>query len=352
MWLQCSPSGLAVPHGTFDHEALEGVEPREPGQFWRDVLLVVRLVQLGGTMSGRAVEFERNISVSKVYGALMIRRWTALAWCATCVVATSSGTLVGRSQELVMSHESNGAKRPSIDELLLFFPSKFPEGNWAPDNLRYQDVWFSAADKTRLHGWYCPCDHPRAIILIVHGNAGHIAFRTPWLKYLQSQARVATFMFDYRGYGRSEGVPTVEGTLDDARAARAKLCELAAIEDGKMLLMGESLGGAIVVQLAAESAPRGLILQSTFSSLKDVADVHFPALSWLVPPGKLNSATQIGRYHNPLFQSHGTADDTIPISCGEKLFRSANEPKEFVKIAGAGHNNWLTEQYLTRSISS
>ena len=112
--------------------------------------------------------------------------------------------------------------------------------------------------------------------------------------------------------------------------------------------MGESLGGAIVVQLAAESAPRGLILQSTFSSLKNVADVHFPALSWLVPPGKLNSASQIGRYHGPLLQSHGTADDTIPIRCGEKLFRSAHEPKEFVKIAGAGHNNWLTEQYLTR----
>ncbi|MHB0961391.1 MAG: alpha/beta hydrolase [Pirellulaceae bacterium] len=247
-----------------------------------------------------------------------------------------------------MSSESSEAKRPSIDELLLFFPSKFPEGNWAPDDLRYQDVWFSAADKTRLHGWYCPCDHPRAIMLIAHGNAGHTAFRTPWLKYLQSQARVATFMFDYRGYGRSDGVPTVEGALDDARAARAKLRELAAIEDGTMLLMGESLGGAIVVQLAAESAPRGLILQSTFSSLKDVAAVHFPALSWLVPPGKLNSASQIGRYRGPLLQSHGTADDTIPMSCGEKLFRSAHEPKEFVKIAGAGHNNWLTQQYLTR----
>ncbi len=185
-------------------------------------------------------------------------------------------------------------------------------------------------------------------MLIAHGNAGHVAFRTPWLKYLQSQARVATLMFDYRGYGRSEGVPTVEGILDDTRAARAKLRELAAIKDAEMLLMGESLGGAVVVQLAAESAPRGLILQSTFSSLKDVADVHFPRLSWLVPSGKLNSAKQLERYHGPLLQSHGTADDTIPISSGEKLFRSANEPKEFVEIPGAGHNNWLTEQYLTR----
>jgi hypothetical protein len=212
--------------------------------------------------------------------------------------------------------------------------------------LRFDDVWFWAEDKTRLHGWYCPCDNPRATLLIAHGNAGHVASRAPWLKYLQSRARVATFIFDYRGYGRSEGVPTVEGALLDAKAARAKLRELTRIEDSAMLLMGESLGGAIVVRLAAESAPRGLVLQSTFSSLKDVADVHYPKLSWLVSPAKLDSATQIVRYHGPLLQSHGTADRTIPFSSAEKLFLAANEPKTFVKVPGADHNNWLTEDYL------
>jgi fermentation-respiration switch protein FrsA (DUF1100 family) len=244
--------------------------------------------------------------------------------------------------------ESGTAKPPSIDELLLFFPSKHPAGDWTPTGLRFEDVSFSARDKTRLHGWYCPCDNPRATILIAHGNAGHVASRAPWLKYLQSRARVETFMFDYRGYGRSEGIPTVDGTLQDARAARAKLRELAGVKDSEMLLMGESLGGAIVVQLAAESAPRGLILQSTFSSLKDVADVHFPKLSWLVPPAKLDSVAQLARYRGPLLQSHGTADRTIPFSSGEKLFRSANEPKIFVRMSGAGHNNWRTDQYLAR----
>jgi uncharacterized protein len=244
--------------------------------------------------------------------------------------------------------ESNRAKPPSIDELLLFFPAKYPVGNWTPRDLRFEDVWFSAEDKTRLHGWYCPCESPRATVLIAHGNAGHVASRAAWLKYLQSKARVATFMFDYRGYGRSEGVPTVEGALLDATAARAQLRKLARIEDSEMLLMGESLGGAIVVRLAAESAPRGLVLQSTFPSLKDVADVHYPRLSWLVPPAKLDSVTQIARYHGPLLQSHGTADNTIPFASGEKLFRAANEPKTFVKIPGADHNNWLTEEYLMR----
>jgi fermentation-respiration switch protein FrsA (DUF1100 family) len=155
-------------------------------------------------------------------------------------------------------------------------------------------------------------------------------------------------MFDYRGYGRSDGIPTVEGAILDAKAARAKLRELAHVEDSEMLLMGESLGGAIVVQLAAESAPRGLILQSTFSSLKEVADVHYPLLSWMVPPKKLDSATLIAQYRKPLLQSHGTADRTIPLASGQKLFQAANEPKTFVKIPGAGHNNWQTPQYLAQ----
>jgi hypothetical protein len=74
--------------------------------------------------------------------------------------------------------------------------------------------------------------------------------------------------------------------------------------------------------------------------------MNFPRLSWLVPQDKLNSAVQVTRYHGPLLQSHGTVDETIPLKLGEKLFRAANEPKEFVAIPGAGHNDWLTEQYL------
>lgn len=178
--------------------------------------------------------------------------------------------------------------KATIDELLLFFPSKFPRGDWNPKDLEFHDVYFEAADKTKLHGWYCPANKPRAVVLLAHGNAGNVASRAPWLRYLQNKTRLAVFIFDYRGYGRSEGVPTVEGAIQDATAARAKLCELANVKDSDMLLMGESLGGAIVVELATKSNPKGLILQSTFSSLREVADVHYPKLSWLVPPNKLD----------------------------------------------------------------
>lgn len=234
----------------------------------------------------------------------------------------------------------------SIDELLLFFPTKYPAGDWAPRNLKFRDLTFEADDKTKLHAWYCPCDRPRATILIAHGNGGNLAGRAEWLTILQTRLRVSTFLFDYRGYGKSEGAPTVEGVFQDARAARTKLCEVTGLKPSDIILMGDSLGGAIVVQLAAEEAPRALILQSTFSSLKDVAAVHYPKLAWLVPPEKLESTTQIAKYRGPLLQSHGVLDRVIPFESAVKLFKAANQPKSFITIAEADHNDWLRPEYL------
>ncbi len=196
-------------------------------------------------------------------------------------------------------------KSPSIDERLLFFPSKYPSGDWQPKNLIFQDVFFTAEDQTKLHGWYCPVENPRAIILIAHGNAGHIASRIDWLRYLQTHAKVSVLMFDYRGYGRSEG--GTDGRRCHARCngCSRELGELARIKDEEMLLMGESLGGAIVIQLAAQSPPKGLVLQSTFSSLREVAEVHYPQLAWLVPRNKLESLVQISQYHGPYYKAMG-----------------------------------------------
>lgn len=233
----------------------------------------------------------------------------------------------------------------SIDELLLFFPIKFPAGDWEPRNLKYEDVWFNAKDGTKLHGWYCPCDKPRAVVLFAHGNAGNLSHRAWLASYLQQQLRVSVMMFDYRGYGRSEGTPTAEGILQDGRAASEALAEKAGVKESDLVLMGRSLGGAVVVPLAVEIEARGLILQSTFSSMKDVADFLNPTLSWLVPPDKLNSAAKIGEFHGALLQSHGDADRTVPYSSGEKLFAAANEPKQFVTIIGGDHNDAQSEEY-------
>ncbi len=244
--------------------------------------------------------------------------------------------------------EMNWSRAPVSIESALFFPSKYPIGNWTPQGLDFEDVYFSAEDGTRLHGWYCQAENPRGAILIAHGNAGNLTSRVSMIRHLQQTTGVSVFIFDYRGYGRSQGTPSVEGVLQDARAARTKLRELASVSDSEMLLMGESLGGAIVVQLAAESAPLALILQSTFSSLHDLAEVHYPQYASMVPATTLDSTSLVGQYHGVLFQSHGEKDKTIPIALGQKLFEAANDPKEFFLIPNADHNNWQTNDYFER----
>jgi uncharacterized protein len=237
-------------------------------------------------------------------------------------------------------------KAKPLDELLLFFPSKYPDGNWQPDGLSFEDARFSAADGTRLHGWYCPCENARAVVLYAYGNAGNLSHRSPRMKYLQKELRVAALVFDYRGYGRSEGTPTVEGILQDARAARKCLGGLAGVSESRIVLLGDSLGGAVATDLAGTDGARGLILENTFSSLKDVATYHYPKLAWLVPADKLNSVSRIGRYKGPLLQCHGDADRTIPYALGLKLFEAAPGAKQFVRIARGDHNDPQSADYL------
>jgi fermentation-respiration switch protein FrsA (DUF1100 family) len=230
-----------------------------------------------------------------------------------------------------------------FEESLIFFPTPYDGSNdWQPAGLDYQDVYFKAGDGTRLHGWYCPHESPRAVVLFAHGNAGNITFRTEVARILQRRG-LSVFMFDYRGYGRSEGQPNEAGILDDTRAARAKLAELASVAPSDIVLMGRSVGGGVVVDLAANDGARGLILESTFTSLPDVAAIHY---SWLpvrmLMRTRMDSASKIGRYTGPLLQSHGDRDATIPYELGQRLFAVAGTPadaKKFFVVTGGDHND-------------
>ena len=239
-------------------------------------------------------------------------------------------------------------KKPTLVEGQLFVPFDDRIGDWQPKSLAYQDVDFMSVDGTQLHGWFCQRDKPKAVVLFLHGNAGNVAVRANFVRQLMSNLNVSVFIFDYRGYGKSRGVPTIDGALQDSRAARAKLCELSSIKDSEMILMGESLGGAFSVQLSAESAPRALVLQSTFSSLREAANQLAPNFAFLVARDLLDSKARIADYSSPLFQSHGDEDRTISIRLGKKLFQAANEPKTFFEVSGADHNDWLTDDYLRK----
>ena len=296
--------------------------------------------------------------VQMIHDAVLLLALTTsifLAGCSSRVIVAQSTHSVVTTPSKSFPVPTNPTTNKTLDELLLFFPAKYPEGDWSPEGLNFEDVSFQAKDGTQLHGWFCTCDAPRAIVLFMHGNGGNITHRSSRMKYLQKELHVTTFIFDYRGYGRSEGTPSVEGILGDARAAREVLAKRAGVDESHIVLMGESLGGAVAANLAGELGARGLVLENTFSSLKDTATHHYPQLAWLVPANKLDSVTSLAKYQGPLLQCHGDFDRTIPISLGRKLFDAGKGVKQFVTMPGNDHNDVLSNEYnkmLNRWISS
>ena len=234
-----------------------------------------------------------------------------------------------------------------FEESLIFFPSQYPEGNWRPRDLEFEDAWFTAADGVKLHGWYVPCNAPRAVVLFAHGNAGNLSDRAEMLRYLQGPLRASVMIFDYRGYGRSEGQPNEEGVLADARAARAWLAQRAGVREQDIVLLGESLGGGVMVDLAAKDGARGLVLENSFTSLADVAGHHYPFFpARAMMRNRLDSLAKIGQYHGPLLIRHGDADTIIPFEQAQRLFAAANEPKRLLVVPGGDHNDPPTREYL------
>ena len=233
-----------------------------------------------------------------------------------------------------------------LEKSMVFAPTRFPEGNWKPAGLAFEDAWFKAADGTKLHGWYCPHEKPKAVVLFCHGNAGNLSDRAGVVRLLHDRIGISVMIFDYRGYGRSEGQPSEAGILQDAQAARRWLAKRAGVDEGDVVLMGRSLGGGVAVDLAAADGARGLVLESTFTSLPDVAGKLMPWVpAKLLMQTRLNSLAKIGNYRGPLLQSHGDADRLIPYEFGQRLFANANQPKTFVRIPGGDHNDPQTAEY-------
>jgi fermentation-respiration switch protein FrsA (DUF1100 family) len=193
----------------------------------------------------------------------------------------------------------------------------------SPDQigLSYETVYFTTEDGLKLHGWYVPAAHPRASVLIFNRLA------------------VDSFIIDYRGYGLSEGKPTEAGTYRDALAAWRYLTVKRGIPATRILVFGESLGGAIGTWLATQIRPAGLILQSPFTSIRDMAREHYPfwPVSLLL---RIHYPTldRIRAIKCPILIAHSRTDEIVPFVQGERLFKAAREPKRFLELSG-GHND-------------
>lgn len=236
-----------------------------------------------------------------------------------------------------------------LENRLLYPAPRYPAGDWVASHLPHEDVHFTSADGTKLHGWFVEHPQPRAVLLYCHGNGEHVAYNDELLAMMHNDLRVSIFAFDYRGYGRSEGQPIETGILEDAEAAQAWLAERTGVPQNEIVLMGRSIGGGVAVHLAAKNGARGLILESTFSSVPEAAARQFPWLPvhWMMK-NRYDSLSKIGRYRGPLLQSHGDCDTLIPMEMGRKLFDAAIGPKEFYCVSGGDHNCLQPSEYYQK----
>jgi uncharacterized protein len=228
-----------------------------------------------------------------------------------------------------------------LERMFVYYPSTQLNGNPGNIGLLYQDVRLVTEDRLNLHGWFIPCEGAHITLLIFHGNAGNIGDRLSWIEMLHG-LNVNVLIFDYRGYGKSEGQPFEEGLYRDARAAWEWWAQERQPGGEKLILVGESLGGAVAVNLAARVAPAGLIVQSTFTSARDIAKTMLP-LGLLLPVTgvRFDSVKEIALVGCPKLIIHGTQDEIIPFRLGKILYEAAPSPKSFYSVSGAGHNDLL-----------
>jgi fermentation-respiration switch protein FrsA (DUF1100 family) len=234
-----------------------------------------------------------------------------------------------------------------LEKYVIYVPHRTLEATPREAGLAFEDVWFPAGDGLRLHGWLIPAAGARFTLVWFHGNAGNISHRVDNIqqlhRHLDRPLRPTIFIFDYRGYGRSAGNLSdlsEEATYHDAAGALAYLRGRQDLAGTRLIYFGRSLGAAIAVEAAQRQVPAGLILETPFTSIRDMARVALPFL----PVGSLlrtkyDSLTKIREVRAPLLVLHGDRDDVVPYEQGRRLFEAANPPKTFYTIRGARHND-------------
>ena len=243
---------------------------------------------------------------------------------------------------------------------IIYHPTKQLWTDPSAIGLSFEEVAFTAEDGPRLHGWFVPAEEGRATVLYCHGNAGNISGRLETIQLLHSLG-LNVFIFDYRGYGQSEGTPSEQGTYRDAAAAWNYLRAGRNIKAEDIIIMGRSLGGSIAAWLGARKSPAALMVESTFTSAADLGSKLYP---WL-PVRKLikynyPTAHYIKKNQAPLFMAHSREDQVVPFHHGETLFEIAPEPKTFVELQNSHGTGFLdtgkeyreaVQQFLERHTS-
>jgi fermentation-respiration switch protein FrsA (DUF1100 family) len=254
---------------------------------------------------------------------------------------------------------------PACDSYF-FYPQRNFVANPYLDRVVHEDVFFQSPDGVRLQGWFLrPNGEPRGTILFLHGNAGNISTHVGAVLWLALEG-YQVFLFDYRGYGRSEGTPGMEGIHEDALAAIDRLFRTVGVDKDRIVVFGQSLGGAVAVYAVANSPHRdrirALVIDSAFSGYRRIAreKISEVALLWpfqaplsLLVTDRYSPSRWIGRIGTvPVLILHGDADKVVPVRHGERLYRLAEEPKQLWIAPGAGHIQALSDGNLRKRLLS
>jgi fermentation-respiration switch protein FrsA (DUF1100 family) len=228
---------------------------------------------------------------------------------------------------------------PRLLNYFLFFPQasfeQFP-GNLG---LVFEDIYFKTEDGRRLHGWFIPSKVERPVLLFCHGNAGNISHRLENVRLLADR-NLSVFIFDYRGYGKSNGKPSVPGIYQDGLAAYDYLRGERHIHPEQIIPFGRSLGGAVALEIALRRKVPSVIIESAFTSTKEMART-IPLFRLFAPvvPAHLDNLKKIRLIKAPILIVHGEQDKVVPFTMGIQLFDAAREPKFFYPLPTAGHND-------------
>ncbi|MEZ5987521.1 MAG: alpha/beta hydrolase [Planctomycetota bacterium] len=239
-----------------------------------------------------------------------------------------------------------------VQRRLLYFPRAEHVATPADVGLDHRDVWLEPEPGQRVHAWLVPCERARAVVLFMHGNAGNVSDRLATLALLH-ELGLATLIPDYPGYGRSAGSPSEASILATGRAALRWLREADAVPSRRVVLWGRSLGGAVAACLAPEAEAAGLIVESSFPSVGDMARHLYP---WL-PTGVLlldrfEAAESLRALPVPKLFLHSRQDETVPFELGRRLHASAADPKRFVELSGTHDDGFLQSGEVYRDAVS
>jgi uncharacterized protein len=223
---------------------------------------------------------------------------------------------------------------------LIYYPQMGREIATTPSahGLPYEDISIATEDGERLHAWWLPTANAHGAVLLFHGNAGNISHRIDYARMFGALG-YSTLLVDYRGYGKSTGSASEEGTYRDALASWSWLTSVRGFGGRDIVVFGESLGGAVATWLAEHHQPRALVIASTFTSVPNLgAELYRLIPVRLLSRFKYDTVARLPNVRAPVLVIHSRGDDIIPFSHGERLFAAAREPKEFLELRG-GHND-------------